>query len=255
MKTWIVTLLPILLLLKAQAQPKIHAHNDYQQKTPLKTALQKKAEQIEADIFLINDTLFVAHAKKDIKPDNTLNRLYLEPIAQYLQQQRKFKGGDKNYRFSLMIDIKENFDQVYPVLKREIEKYGDYFDASRNRRAVKIVISGDRPARETFSTYPKWLFFDGLPQISYTKNELKKIALISAQFSKFSKWKGNGSLASNDEILIKKVINEAHQQGKQIRFWGAPDQPLAWKKLVELGVDYINTDKIVETRYFLQHEF
>ena len=52
---------------------------------------------------------------------------------------------------------------------------------------------------------------------------------------------------------LKALIRDAHQQGKKVRFWDAPDHPAAWKQLLDLGVDYINTDKVEELSRYPEH--
>jgi alkaline phosphatase len=42
-----------------------------------------------------------------------------------------------------------------------------------------------------------------------------------------------------------------HASGKKIRFWNAPDNPQSWQTLMNIGVDYINTDHINELGSFL----
>lgn len=44
------------------------------------------------------------------------------------------------------------------------------------------------------------------------------------------------------------------KKGKKARLWGAPDTPLAWRILLELGMDFINTDAPQELNRFLQDE-
>ena len=46
-------------------------------------------------------------------------------------------------------------------------------------------------------------------------------------------------------------LKKAHQQQKPMRFYGAPDFPNAWVNLMDLGVDYINTDHIPDLKKFM----
>src|SRR6478752_1894805 len=126
----------------AFAQVKIHSHNDYLQSAPFFKAYRQEVYEIEADIFLVDDSLVVAHSKKEINPDKTLDKLYLKPIAALFKENGGHVNASKNYTFCLMIDVKENWPMVYLVLKRTIEKYGAIFDRSKNKHAVQIVISG-----------------------------------------------------------------------------------------------------------------
>src|SRR6185436_16418009 len=56
-----------------------HAHNDYLHTRPLLDALDHGFTSVEVDIFLVDGELLVAHTAREIKPDRTLEKLYLEP--------------------------------------------------------------------------------------------------------------------------------------------------------------------------------
>ncbi|MFD0941696.1 phosphatidylinositol-specific phospholipase C/glycerophosphodiester phosphodiesterase family protein [Pedobacter boryungensis] len=249
MKKLAVFALLILFTSPGFAQVKIHSHNDYTHEQPLTEAYANRVYEIEADVFLIQDSLIVAHSKKDKNLTRTLGSMYLSPIAQL------HKDKSTKYGFCLMIDIKDNWDLTYPALRKEIEKYGAIFDRSEHKNAIQIVISGNRPADSTFHSYPKWLFFDGLPNIRYAKKDLKRVTMISDNFATYCKWKGNGEIPTADKAKLKKIIDQAHLLNKPIRFWGAPDTKECWQQLHDLGVDIINTDKVSECKtYFEQHK-
>jgi hypothetical protein len=250
MKSLVGFFLLLTFSLSSFAQIKIHSHNDYAQQNPFHTAYVNKVDQIEADIFLVGDSLIVAHSKRELKPANTLYNLYLNPIAVAFKKHHNKVSEDKNYTFSLMIDVKEKWNDVYPSLKKEIEKYGSIFDRSKSKNAIQIVISGSRPEHVNFPSFPKWLYFDGLPNINYTKKELKRITMISDNFANYSKWRGVGEIPAPDKAKLTTAIAQAHQLNKPIRFWGAPDTEACWSQLAALGADIINTDKIAESKTY-----
>ncbi|RZL46143.1 MAG: glycerophosphodiester phosphodiesterase [Pedobacter sp.] len=252
MKKIIYTVLFTLITLSSFAQQKVHSHNDYAQKRPFFEAYENKVDQIEADIFLVGDSLIVAHSKKGIDPTHTLNKLYLNPIASLFKQYKNRVSVDKKYTFSLMIDVKENWNTVYPVLKREIEKYGDVFNRGKDKYAIQIVISGNRPADSTFHTYPEWLFFDGLPNISYAKRDLARVSMISDNFATYSKWRGNGYLPKDDQQKLEDIIKQARRLKKPVRFWGAPDTEDSWSMQLSIGVDIINTDNVQRVKHAIK---
>src|SRR5438874_5130274 len=66
-----------------------HAHNDYAHPRPLIDALDQGFCSVEADVYLVDGKLLVAHDKKDVKPDRTLEKLYLDP----LRERVKANGG------------------------------------------------------------------------------------------------------------------------------------------------------------------
>jgi hypothetical protein len=234
------------------AQVKIHSHNDYDQKQWFELAYYNKVYEIEADVFQNNGELLVAHTKTAINPINTLKKMYLNPIDSLFKLHQGKVSEERGYTFSLMIDFKTDWSVTYPILRQQIEQYGKIFDRAKNKLAVQIVISGNRPVDSTFHTYPTWLFFDGLPGIKYAKEDLKRITMISDNFRSYSKWNGIGSMPDADKAALKAVIDAAHDLKKPIRFWNAPDTEDCWRELAKLKVDIINTDKIRETKTYFE---
>lgn len=254
MKKSISLALFLLIGIACFAQVKIHSHNDYLQQEPFFTAYQNKVFEIEADVFLVGDSLIIAHSRKEIDPKNTLGKIYLEPIAQLFKQNKKRVSTDRQYTFSLMIDIKDEWEKVYPALKREIEKYGSIFNRNKSKLNIQLVISGNRPSESTFHNYPDWLFFDGLPNINYSEADFKKVTMISDKFTNYSKWSGVGEIPSADQKKLLEAVKEANKKHRYFRFWGAPDNKDCWQQLSELGLVIVNTDKIEECRTYFENK-
>ena len=241
MKQFLVLFSFLILSSAVRAQVKIHSHNDYTHQNPFYDAVENKAFSIEADIFLVGDSLIVSHSRKEIKAENTLDKMYFKSI-QALSKTNKF------YSFQLMIDIKDSFNLTYPVLLKTLKKYKNDFEKRGSK--VVVVISGNRPKDSDFHIC-KEVYFDGLPNHVYAPEDLKKVAMISDNFASYSKWKGLGEISETDKSKLKELIDDAHHIGKPFRFWGAPDNVACWKLLHELGADIINTDKVAEaTNYF-----
>ena len=153
-----------------------------------------------------------------------------------------------------MIDIKDDWEKVYPVLKREIEKYGSIFNRSKNKLNIQIVISGNRPSESTFYNYPDWLFFDGLPNVAYDKADFKRVTMISDKFSNYTKWNGVGEIPSADKKKLLEAVKMANEKHRSFRFWAAPDTKYCWQQLSELGLVIINTDKIEECKTYFENK-
>src|SRR5688500_18169484 len=56
----------------APALPNAHSHNDYEHKRPLLDALANGFTSVEADIYLVEGLLLVAHDRKDVDRRKTL---------------------------------------------------------------------------------------------------------------------------------------------------------------------------------------
>ncbi|GAB4013195.1 hypothetical protein GCM10028808_31540 [Spirosoma migulaei] len=223
---------------------KIHANNDHAQPRPFVNAYEKRADFIEADVWLQDGKLVVSSEKPTVSSP-TLDSLYLKPIARLFQQYKDKPSPDRDYTFGLVIDVKSSSADVLPILLKLLEENLTCFNRAANTKAVQVIISGDRPKIQNYFDYPL-LQFDGRPSEVYDEETLRLVAFISDNFRSYSRWDGVGDIPDADRDKLKRVIKRAHSDNKPIRFWAIPDTPNGWKQLKKLGVDIINTDKVAE---------
>ena len=244
-------LLPSLLLatilstgVKAQ---QVFAHNDYEKPQPLTQALAVQADFIEADLYLRNGKLVVAHTLQQADTaSRTLENLYLNPIIALFQKHQDRISSDRRYTTTLVLDLKDKAEDILPKLLTLLESNLVVFSRAVSPMAVRVVISGNRPRAEHMLDYPNYIFFDGRPSELYDEETARRVALISDNFRSYARWDGTGDVPDDDKAKLKRIIKRAHETGCPIRFWNAPDHPEAWKKLYKLGIDVINTDKVAE---------
>ncbi|WP_235964555.1 alkaline phosphatase [Pedobacter gandavensis] len=249
----------VLLAMDASAQHTLsfnsgHSHNDYHQNIPLLTAYYAGMGAIEADVFLKNGVLYVAHDPSEIKADATLKALYLEPLAKFHKQNGNKPYADPKMKLQLVIDIKENYPMVLAQLIKDLSAYPGVFNDQMSPDAIRIVISGDVPKPQNFENYPAYLSFDGRPNVNYTPDQLKRIAMISDDLKNYTSWNGKGNPTPTDLAVLKKLIDAAHSQHKPFRFWATQDSPNTWIVLERLGADWINTDQPGKLKDFYVHK-
>ena len=232
-------------------QPVIHSHNDYTHAIPFWDAYKNNAGVIEADVYVKNGILMVAHNKESIQPLHTLTAMYIDPILSVFDSSKTH--ADSMHTFYLMIDIKENANEVLDVLMQLLQKHPYAFNRQVNTGAVQVFISGERPSDTSFHRFASYIMFDGLPAKQYAPEDLDKIVMISDNFRKYSAWNGTGILPAEDSIKILNVVKEAHAKKKPVRLWGAPDTTECWLTLMRLNIDVINTDKVKECRLFVNN--
>jgi alkaline phosphatase len=250
-------LFPISLLISTAviAQPlrystaNAHSHNDYEQPAPLTAAYNEKFGSIEADIFWHNGKLLVAHKEEELARHRTLEDLYLKPLQAYVKKNKGYIYADTSRRLQFMIDLKTNGDTTLGQLVNLLKKYPALTKCS----TLKITISGKRPDVAAWASYPSFIWFDGELQKEYPAAALARIVMLSSDFKKDSTWNGKGELPAAVRDSLQQVINRAHGLGKTVRFWGAPDNKNAWRQLMGLKVDYINTDSIKALADFFGH--
>ena len=248
-------ILQIILSIQLSAQYSTlnaHSHNDYENDLPFWLAYNNHFGSVEADIWAINGDLFVAHYEKEISPHRTLDSLYINPVVRMVRKNQGSAWKDIPGTFQLLVDLKTAVEPTLTLLVQKLLQYPDVFDPYINKKAVRIVISGNRPKPSEFSNYPRFVFFDGLLNQNYTRRQLKRVPLYSENFRTLSTWDGSGGIINKEKMRLQHVIDSVHSIKKKIRFWNSPDNMNAWKTFQMMGIDYINTDHIVELTEFLK---
>lgn len=230
-----------------------HSHNDYENTIPFRLAYDNRFGSIEADIWAVNGNLFVSHNRQDIKSDRTLDALYIEPIVKLFRANGGQAWNDSKSTFQLLIDLKTDVEPTLSMLVEKLKLYPEVFDPGINKNAVRIVITGNRPEPAGFSSYPDFIFFDGILDQKYDEDQLKRVALFSENLKNIIKWNGEGEISSKERSRLKGVIDSVHSLDKKIRFWNAPDDINAWNIFIKMKIDYINTDHIVKLSEFLNN--
>lgn len=240
----------LLFLYTAKAQvlqytsQSLHAHNDYKQAFPFWEAYQQGYGSIEVDIFLHNNQLLVAHEETELDTAKTLEKLYLQPLLQCIRKEQHKRN------LILLIDLKTD---AAPTLQALIALLQHYPEIIKNKN-LQLTITGNQPAPSDFLEYPSYIWFDANPETDYTTEVQSRLAIMSANFKKYSKWNGKGVLTKEELFRFDSVIAKAGiTSSKKMRFWNAPDIPNAWYQLMKLKVGFINTDRIVEAATFMNN--
>jgi glycerophosphoryl diester phosphodiesterase len=223
----------------------VHSHNDYEQERPFYLAYELHFDSIEADLYLKDGELYVAHDFKNIKTANTFHKMYLEPLIQKIKENNGFVYPDKK-SLQLLIDLKRDGKAIIGVLFEQLKPYRKYL------KHVKIVISGDMPQPDEFQNYDKIFWFDGRKNLTYSKKQWKRVGLMSASMLDFGKfWTGKEALNQETVDKVKQFVKETHQKQKLLRLWATPNTVLGFETLKSLQVDFIGSDNLQLLNAFL----
>jgi len=234
--------------------PRAHAHNDYEHKRPLLDALDHGFCGVEADIYLVDGQLLVAHDRDKVSPARTLQKLYLDPL-----RDRVRRNGGRVYRdgpvVTLLIDIKSDAASTYGVLRDILRQYSEmlctFSSGTMDTKAVRVVISGNRPRLMMEADSVRYAAFDGRLLDLDAKAPKEFIPLISDNWNLAFKWRGMGPFPAAERQKLRELVAQAHAQGRMVRFWAAPDRRAVWQELLDAGVDLINTDDLSGLKEFL----
>jgi glycerophosphoryl diester phosphodiesterase len=249
LKPFLYISLCIAFVNSASAQKKyvasdIHSHNDYSRPEAFYHAFNAGAGAIEADVYLRNGRLVVAHDTTAAKQQLSFNKMYLQPFL------KEFKARPRP--LNLVIDLKEAYAPILAELLKELKPLKSLIKSGNNNKTLSIIITGNRPPPALYNKYPTYITFDDDLQLPHTSEQWKRVAQVSLNFENYSKWQGEGMLPPVDEKVLKSIINAVHASGKRIRFWAAPDNKAGWQKLMELKADILSTDKIDELKELLK---
>lgn len=238
----------------ATRAPLAHAHNDYEHPRPLLDALERGFDSVEADVWLVDGDLLVAHDRRDVRPGRNLRTLYLEPL-----RARVRAGGGTvqpgRPEFILLIDVKSAAAPTYAAVAATLAEYADIlteFAGEREvRRAVTVILSGNRDEAGLRATPRRLAAMDG--RRAHLDSELPAsfIPWVSENWRTFSTWHWSGPMPAEVRRNLGDWVARAHARGRRLRFWNVPDTPAAWSELRAAGVDVIGADDLAGLQAFL----
>ncbi|MFM6848988.1 MAG: glycerophosphodiester phosphodiesterase family protein [Terrabacter sp.] len=247
--------LPRAYVAPRQAAPlqQAHAHNDYEHKRPLQDALDHGFTSVEADVWLVDGQLLVAHDRDQVQPGRTLESLYLSP----LEARRRMNDGTVypgwDGYFQLLIDVKSEAGPTWAAVDEVLREHPNLMTTSTpsetRRGAVTAVISGNRDRTAMLAQSERYAGYDGRLADLDSGLPASFMPLVSDNWTKSFTWDGNGEMPAAEEQKLRDIVTTAHDRGYRVRFWATPDQPgparaRLWATLVAFGVDQVNTDDL-----------
>ncbi|ORY83013.1 hypothetical protein BCR37DRAFT_346768 [Protomyces lactucae-debilis] len=254
----------------------VHSHNDYWRDIPLITALSYGCSSIEADVWLVNGTLYIGHDVASLRPNRTFSSLYINPLVTILDQKNpsnsftayaksNFSYTESNGVFdtsaalslNLLVDVKTNGAETWPYVVAALEplrqrgylSYVNASDTNVNSRQVTVIGTGNTPLNYLLARPNRDYFFDApLAALNSTfKPTLSPLASMS--FRANIGWTGVQAITSAQETKMKQYIDQARSMGLKSRMWESPLRPVfarnaVWLKQIQLGLDYLNADDL-----------
>lgn len=234
-----------------------HSHNDYEHEHPLHDALAQGFTYIEADVYLIDDEIYVSHNLPIILDSGkTLKNLYLDPLAKRIKQNagQVYLGSD--FPLQLMIDIKSEANPTYNALKKLLEPYQymltRFKNGKKSESAITVFLSGNRPVEQILSEENTVMCLDGRIEDLGKRIPADLMPVVSERFSNIFGWEIFGqSRTENQWAVLQRLANLTHHEGKKLRLWASPEEEKIWEKMLEAGCDIINTNELEKLRHFL----
>ena len=214
---------------------------------------------MEADVYLVDGQLLVAHDRDEIRAHRTLQALYLDPLKKRIEQNHGTvyaQGG----RFTLLIDFKSEAESTYAELHRVLSQYKACFTSftpeGRQERAILAVVSGNRPRATMDAQALRYAGCDGRLSDLNSAASADLVPMISDNWGSHFKWRGQGAMSASEKKKLLDIVRVSHEKGRLVRFWATPDTPSVEREamcnaLVSADVDVINTDDLCGLQQYL----
>lgn len=146
------------------------------------------------------------------------------------------------HRICLLVDLKGEpkrsinlvYNAIAPIQSflSRVDRWGTF----RPGR-VTVVESGNRPQHADLflANKSRYFFIDGRPHDLFRKSDITLVPIVSDSWR--SPW-----LAFGRNGRLRQLARRAHQQGKLLRVWGAPNREDVWRHMVESGIDLLSVD-------------
>ena len=215
-------------------------------------ALECNFKSIEADVYSIGDSLFVAHGPRQIKPGRTLRNLYLDPLNNIVRKNNGSVYGDLT-EIILLVDIKDDALETYQLLHNILKGYSEiitsYQSGSIQKRAVSVIVSGNRPLKYMKNQELRYAGYDGRLSDLGSALSPSLMPLISDNWQDHFNWMGKGKMPGPEKKKLQSIVDKAHQNGYMLRFWATPASPVperdaVWKELISSGADLVGADDL-----------
>lgn len=249
----------------------LHSHNDYWRPVPFYSALSAGAISVEADVWLVDGTLYVGHEQSALTSNRTLDSLYIQPILSVLHAQNpnttfapfKTRNGvfdtSNGQTLYLWIDVKTDGVSTFAQVVKALQPLRDAgflttFDGTLlNPGPVTVIGTGNTPLNSVLGVAPRDYFWDApiatLNSTAYDNITREVSPFASGDFGSIFGDVRAKSLTVSQLETLKRQIKVAHDRFIGVRYWDQPGWPVGtrnaiWRTLWDNGADLLNVDDV-----------
>ncbi len=235
-----------------------YAHNDYENHHPLQDALDQGYRGVEADFYLVDGELRVAHDRDRTRPGRTLESLYLDPLRAIVARDGSVLPDGSI--FLLNIEAKEEGRASYDAMCRALARYPDLLTVVRDGVVqpgpVQVVLVGWFPPLAELAAEPvRWVavqaHYRQLPA-DHAALPSDLLKLITVKYPDEFDWDGHDLPPPEFTRQLARIRADTDAvPGRLLRVFQVPRREACYAALLEGGVDLIGTKTLGRSRKLL----
>jgi len=247
----------------------IHSHNDYWRDVPLLTALSFGVASVEADVWLVGETLYIGHEMAALTPARTFDSLYIQPLlsiiagqnpkSQFTVNQTSINGvfdTSSGTPLELLVDMKTDGPSTLPFVLSALQPLRELgylttcvSNGTCTPGPIVVVGTGNTPLDGILALSPRDVFFDAPLTALNSTFDITVSPIASTDYEVAVGWSGIGTINSTQLTAIQQFVADAHALGIRARFWDTPGWPIharnnVWQTLIDNGADWLNADDL-----------
>lgn len=235
-----------------------YAHNDYRNGRPLADALASGYRGVEADVFLVDGELRVAHERDETAPGRTLAALYLEPLRALVGHNGAVLPDGA--AFLLNVEAKEPGRETYEALRVELARFADILTVVRDGvevpGAVQVVLVGwHPPLAELAAESPRYAAvqcYESDLTADHARLPAHLLRLVTVRYGDAFDWAGDDEAPPEFRRRLRRLRGLADAApGRLLRVHQAPRRSRVYAELLAGGVDLIGCRKLAGDRRLL----
>ena len=237
---------------KPKALSFAHAHNDYEKlfRKDFVKAIEAGCSSVEIDVFPYGNKLKVAHVPLFLGIRTDFEKRYLKALDKFIKEEKNIYANPDD-KLILMVDIKRNSEKAYVLLKELCKKYEHlltvrYSDTAYIREGpLQILLSGSKPYELLYKDSVRYMQLDGgLGDINNQKFGSELVPRVSTSYGGNFKWRGPGKISNKELEFLRETVRKAKSDGRQLRFWGMPNNLKVLNLMLKEGVHWLNIDRL-----------
>ncbi|MCX6916644.1 MAG: hypothetical protein NT167_26975, partial [Verrucomicrobia bacterium] len=154
--------------------------------------------------------LLVAHDRSKVKPERTLQALYLDPLRERVKKNggRVYPGGPE---CTLLIDLKPRWQTIYPVLRDTLTNYADmlttFESGGTKTNAIRVILTGYQSKEMFAGESLRYACVDGGLGDLNSGAPADLVPWISSNWGQNFSWRGTGPMPEAEKLRLQTIVS------------------------------------------------